>query len=1065
MLNHAPLPGGAPYLSVAFKAWMLYLGLCLTLALVMAWDLLTSREQDMEAARQRTHATSVLVSEWLYAAFETSGALLSSMAGEIHLLNFPPPEGDPEAHARINQWLERHRSFLPHARTIALFDREGVMIHTSGDPQEIGYDISTQRHFLSLHAAPSLERQVSRTLWSHECERFLVTHAQALRDAEGRFAGLLGVRLDLGFFDHWLERIELTPGSTLTILDKEGRLLARRPRDDIPDFEARLGQPVGDGEVDPLIQDVSDTTHFAIVSPLDGIHRFYTAQAVRDLPFLVVAGEANYMIMASWWRKFLIFSLSWLVIAGLGLLVLRGYLRTLQYDQALQRSHRSLEDANRILSREVNERQEAERAIKCSEARFRALFDNSLSGVAVHDIILDGRGEPCDYVFTMANPAFEHHTGLKVADVLGRRATEVYPVPELPGLIRRFGQVALTGQATLFEQHLESVGEVFSVGAFQTGPGGFAVVIDNITARKRTEMDLRRSEEKYRFLVENGHDIIHLISSEGYFEFISPSSKALMGHDPESILGHHFSEFVHPEDLHICEQVFASVMQHGHHVQDIEYRVRHQDGHWRWHNSSALPSRDESGKITGYHGIARDITARKQAEEEIRALAFFDPLTQLPNRRLLTERLEATVSLCHHEHRHGALLFIDLDNFKILNDTLGHHLGDQLLMQAAGRIRGCVHESDTVARLGGDEFVVMLCLLSHHLQEATQQVEIVADKILTALNHPYLLNGQEHHTTASIGITLFDSEPVSVDELMKRADLAMYQAKAAGRNTMRLFDPGMQAWVAARAALEGDLRRALVDEQFLLYYQVMVDDDGQLAGAEALLRWQSPDRGLVPPGEFIALAEDTGLILPIGQWVLESVCAQLAQWARDPSLMHLQISANVSARQFRHPDFVPGVLRALNATGADPCRLKLEITESLLLEDVEEVIHKMQQLRALGITFALDDFGTGYSSLSYLKRLPLDDVKIDQSFVRDVLIDPNDAAIARTIVALAGTLGIRVIAEGVETREHWEWLSRIGCHSHQGYFFGRPGPVTVIQEIIPNWTPSNYRTNSFGSGS
>ncbi|MCG5511956.1 EAL domain-containing protein [Ectothiorhodospira shaposhnikovii] len=936
MTQYPPL-GDGRHRHIVIKAWMLYLGFCLVLALIIAWDLTTSRAQDTEAARQRTHSTSVLVSEWLYAAFETSGALLSSMAGEIRPENLPPPEGDPEAHARINQWLERHLRLLPHAQAIALFDREGVMTHASGSDLKIDHDISDQSHFLALRADPDLERLVSRAFWSRESERFLVVHAQSLRDAEGRFAGLLEVGLDLGFFDHWLERAEPTPGSSLTIVDHGERLLARRPRDALASLEAQIGQPVEVGRLMPLILGEKDTLHFVIVSPVDGMRRAYTAQMVRDLPFLVVAGEAQDVVMAAWWRKVWTLSLAWWVIVGLGLLVLRGYLHTLRSDLALQRSHRSLEAANRFLSREIQERQEA-------------------------------------------------------------------------------------------------------------------------------EADLRRSEEKYRFLVDNSYDIIYLFSPDGHIRFVSPSWKTLLGHDPDSVLGHHFSEFVHPEDLHLCLRAFADVMHHGHHIQDIEYRVLHSDGSWRWHSSSALPSRDEGGKIAGFQGIARDITARKQAEEEIRTLAFYDPLTQLPNRRLLTERLEASVDLCRREHHHGALLFIDLDNFKILNDTLGHDQGDRLLMQAAKRIIGCVHENDTVARLGGDEFVVMLHRLSHEAQEATQQAGFVADKILAALNHPYRLGDQEHHGTASVGITLFDRESLSVDELMKRADLAMYQAKAAGRNTHRLFDPAMQASVMARAALEGDLRRALVEKQFLLHYQAVVNDDSQLMGAEALLRWQHPERGLVPPGEFVALAEDTGLILPLGQWVLETACTQLAQWAGDASLRHLKMAVNVSARQFRHPDFVPGVLKILNTTGADPHRLKLEITESLLLEDVEDVIDKMRQLRARGITFSLDDFGTGYSSLSYLKRLPLDDVKIDQSFVRDVLNDPNDAAIARTIVALAGTLGLRVIAEGVETREHWEWLSRNGCHTHQGYYFGRPGPVGMIQEAIRNWTPPTRRAGNPGTG-
>ncbi|MCG5516585.1 cache domain-containing protein [Ectothiorhodospira sp. 9100] len=490
-MTHGPPRRAPSHRGVEFKAWMLYLGLCLALALAITWELVTSREQDMEAARQRTHATSVLVSEWLYSAFETSGAVLSSMAGEIHPEELPRTEEDLAAHGRIHQWLDRNLQLLPHARAIALFDREGGMTHTSGSPHQVGYDISDQDHFQALRDTPDLERQVSRTFWSTEAGGFLVAHAQALRDAEGRFAGVLGVRLDLNFFDHWLERTEPTPGSSLTILDGEGQLLARRPRDTVPGFEARLGQPVEVSQLAPLLLGEEDTLHFTIVSPVDGMQRIFTAQRVRDLPFLVVSGEAYEILLAAWWQKLWTLTLTWLVIAGLGLLVLRGYLRTLRYDRELLRSHRSLEEANQTLSQEIHERQEAERAIKSSEERFRALFDNSLSGVAVHDIILNDQGEPCDYVFTMANPAFESHTGMKVADVVGRRATDIYPVPELPGLIRRFGEVALTGRAIAFEQHLESMGEYYSVGAFQIGPGSFAAVIDNITARRQAEDEIK----------------------------------------------------------------------------------------------------------------------------------------------------------------------------------------------------------------------------------------------------------------------------------------------------------------------------------------------------------------------------------------------------------------------------------------------------------------------------------------------------------------------------------------------------------------------------------------------
>ncbi|WP_295412788.1 EAL domain-containing protein, partial [uncultured Thiodictyon sp.] len=394
----------------------------------------------------------------------------------------------------------------------------------------------------------------------------------------------------------------------------------------------------------------------------------------------------------------------------------------------------------------------------------------------------------------------------------------------------------------------------------------------------------------------------------------------------------------------------------------------------------------------------------------------------------------------------GALMFVDLDNFKVLNDTLGHSVGDLLLQQVAGRLLDCVRESDTVARLGGDEFVVMLEGLSERTEAAAAKAQGIGVKLLAALNEPYELAGYRCHSTASLGIALIADRHTPVEDLLKQADLAMYQAKAAGRNTLRFFNPDMQAALEARSALETQLRDGLRDGQFLLYYQAQVDGAGDLTGAEALVRWQHPQRGLVAPGEFIPLAEETGLILPLGRWVLESACAQLAAWAHQPPRAHLTLAVNVSARQFRDPGFVDQVRAALAASGADPHRLKLELTESLLLEDVTDTIAKMTALKSLGLGFSLDDFGTGYSSLSYLKRLPLDQLKIDQSFVRDALDNPNDAAIIRAILALAPNLNLTVIAEGVETPAQRAFLIASGCRAFQGYLFGRPGPAAALPQ-------------------
>ncbi len=446
--------------------------------------------------------------------------------------------------------------------------------------------------------------------------------------------------------------------------------------------------------------------------------------------------------------------------------------------------------------------------------------------------------------------------------------------------------------------------------------------------------------------------------------------------------------------------------------------------------------------------LRREVAERKMADDEIRNLAYHDALTRLPNRRLLFDRLQHAIAASSRSGRYCALLFIDLDNFKTLNDTLGHDAGDLLLQEVSRRLATCLREGDTAARLGGDEFVVLLENLSENAQEAATQAETTGEKIHGALNQTYQLANHEYNGTPSIGVTLFTDHQDTVDELLKRADLAMYHAKSAGRNALRFFDPQMQAVITTRATLEAGLREALLKQQFLLYYQAQVDSQGRVTGAEALLRWQHPQGELVSPMEFIPLAEDTGLILLVGRWVLETACAQLALWAACPELAHLMVAVNVSAREFHHKDFVDQVKSVLVTSGARPQRLKLELTESLLLHDVEDTIVKMTALRAEGVSFSLDDFGTGYSSLSYLKRLPLDQVKIDRSFVRDVLTDAYDSAIARSVIDLGRNLGLGVIAEGVESGAQRDFLAANGCQNYQGYLFSRPLPLHEFEKFV-----------------
>ena len=458
--------------------------------------------------------------------------------------------------------------------------------------------------------------------------------------------------------------------------------------------------------------------------------------------------------------------------------------------------------------------------------------------------------------------------------------------------------------------------------------------------------------------------------------------------------------------------------------------------------------RNAGHEITHHVCALTDITERKASEQEIRNLALFDFLTQLPNRRCLVDRLQHALTSSTRTGQCGALLFIDLDNFKDLNDTLGHNVGDMLLQQAARRFTGCVRESDTVARLGGDEFVIMLENLSDEPAQAAEQARTIGAKLLARQNEPYTMGTHQHSCTSSVGITVFRGEQESVEDLLKQTDMAMYQAKAAGRNTMCFFDPAMQTVVSARAALDADLRNGLIHRQFQLYYQPQVDADGRITGAEGLLRWLHPVRGLVSPAQFIPAAEASGLILPLGAWVLEEACARLVAWNGVPATAGLSLAINVSPRQFHQHDFVEQLMATLARTGANPALLKLEITESLLLDDVEASIAKMRSLNALGIGLSLDDFGTGYSSLAYLKKLPICQLKIDRSFVRDILTNDDDAAITRTILTLADSMGLAAIAEGVESEGQRSYLASQGCRAYQGYLFGPPLPAAQFEAML-----------------
>ena len=567
-------------------------------------------------------------------------------------------------------------------------------------------------------------------------------------------------------------------------------------------------------------------------------------------------------------------------------------------------------------------------------------------------------------------------------------------------------------------------------------------------ARAEAEINQQSAHSRIRnqaSWLDKAQDAIVVLDLQKRITFWNKSSERLYGWSQLQILGQSDENllFNNPSDF---QNAFKITTKKGEWSGDLYQR--HRDGHAievesRW---TLIPGED--GESDSILVMSSDISQRKATEREIQRLAFYDPLTGLPNRMLLMDRMQKALFNAQRRQTGGALLFIDMDNFKTLNDTLGHDQGDLLLQQVAQRLNHCIRAIDTVARLGGDEFVVMLEELSPYPQELAHQARSIGEKIVTMLAAPYTLGAYQYRSTPSIGIAPFDSGITSIGDLLKQADLAMYQAKTAGRNTLRFFNPEMQSVVTARAELETDLRSALTQEEFLLYYQVQVNASGECIGAEALLRWNHPDKGMVPPGEFIALAEETGLILSMGRWVLHTACKMLSSWQNDPSTRHLTMAVNVSSRQFKHAGFVEDVARVLAITGAPAHQLKLELTESMLVEDMDSTIAVMTALKEYGVCFSLDDFGTGYSSLSYLRRMPLSQLKIDQSFVRELLTESNDAVIVNTIIGLSRSLGLTVIAEGVETPEQHAILARYGCELFQGYLFGRPIPAASFQAFL-----------------
>ncbi len=568
----------------------------------------------------------------------------------------------------------------------------------------------------------------------------------------------------------------------------------------------------------------------------------------------------------------------------------------------------------------------------------------------------------------------------------------------------------------------------------------------------RLQLENKNRDElllRYRLLIESVHAISWEVALPDFrFTFVSPQAVRFFGHTLSEWYYRNFTTLnMHAEDSGRVRRIRNESVSKGSDY-NCEYRFRNKSGDYFWVAEIGSVILDEEKKVTGLRGIMIDITQRKRDEEEIQRLAFYDALTGLPNRRRLVSYLQELIDTADYDAMNGAVIFIDLDNFKILNDTFGHEVGDGFLKLVAKRLINSVRKNDLVGRLGGDEFVVVLQNENDHSDNFRIAVERIANKILKAMEQPYMVAAHEHFSAASLGIYFFDPEVDTVTEILKRADMAMYQTKAQGKNNYRIFDPAMQSLLSRRATIETDLRRALRNEEFVLHYQPQVFANGVLTGFEALLRWEHPDRGLVQPEEFIALAEETGLIIAMSEWALEQACHVLVKLNQHPARRSLSIAVNISIRHFRQPNFVETISHLIEETGVNPHQIKLELTESMLVDEVDSAISKMIELKEKGLRFSLDDFGTGYSSLSYLGNFPIDELKIDRSFFKNSATQEKDAAIIRTIAVLAQSLQLELIAEGVENQEQQIFLKSHGCHIYQGFLYSPPIPEEELEDYL-----------------
>jgi diguanylate cyclase (GGDEF)-like protein/PAS domain S-box-containing protein len=990
--------------------WILLLNLLV--GVMAASSLYATRLDSIEKTRTGAENLALSLERDIAGTFDKIDLGLLNLV-DIHTREMARPRFDA---AVWNQALIHQRTRHSLLNGVRATDAAGNVVYGLEAGSKSGTSIADRDYFIRLHDNADAGLVMTPPVFGRTTQTWVVALARRLNDRDGKFAGIVYAIVPLEHFRQMFSQIKLDGGASVAFRDGNMRVIVRHPS--LPGAGDVGASKISAEFVQALRARADDGSYRVDAGSIDGIPRLHAYRRNVAYGFYINVGFAQVDFLSQWRGE---------LFRTLGLVALFAIITALLGWQA---------------RKTWQAQQSGLLELQLSDRRFRSLFVNMTEGMALHEMVFDAQGRAVNYRILEVNPAYEAHTGLSAGQVVGKLATEVYGAPDAPYL-EAYAAVVSGGQAVSMESHVPSMDRYFRILAYSPQAGQFVSVFEDITARKKVEESTRLMATVF-----SGSDEANLITdAHNRIITVNPAFCRLTGYSLEEVRGKNpsfLSAGITPREVYA--QMWEALTRDDRWEGEMWDRRKSGETYPKWLSISIV--RDSEGNISNYIGTFVDIAERKASEERMRHLVHFDVLTGLPNRANLQERLPQMLSFAKRNNKQMALMLIDLDRFKVINDTLGHHAGDELLIQVAQRLSLCVRESDMIARLGGDEFVVVLPVI-----DAPADAAHVAGKIVNAVSQPYAFENSEMRTSPSIGICLFPDDAADIGDMLKNADVAMYHAKSRGRNNYQFFTEAMQIAALQRMSIESDLRRALEQHQFVLHYQPQLDlRSGRVSGVEALVRWEHPQRGLVPPMDFIPIAEETGLIVPLGDWVLREACRQLSAW-QAIGISGIEMSVNLSASQFLDPQLparIRGMLKEFNLSAGS---LDLEITESMSMSSPAATIAAMDILIEHGMSLSIDDFGTGYSSLSYLKLFPIRTLKIDRSFVKDIETDTNDAEICDVTVLLAHKLGLDVVAEGVETEAQLKYLHSIGCEKIQGFLISKPLRADEAETFLRNDAP------------